>query len=95
MLASLVALLGVVGTVLFAAVRSPLRDDVAWLLYVAGQWLGGQRLYVDLIEVNPPLIVWISALPAAVADWWGLTRRASRCPSSLLSCWVLAGGAPA
>ena len=49
--------------------RAPLKDDIAWLLYVAHRWLAGKELYVDVIEVNPPLIVWISAIPMAVAGW--------------------------
>jgi hypothetical protein len=65
--------LGVLGIVLVlvmtTAMRSPLKDDVAWLLYVARKWLAGQRLYEDLIEVNPPLIIWIYALPSLLAGW--------------------------
>lgn len=59
----------VVGVVLFAALRSPLKDDIAWLLYVARRWLAGRELYVDVIEVNPPLIVWLSAGPLLMARW--------------------------
>ena len=55
--------------VLFAALNSPLKDDIAWLLYVARRWLAGRELYVDLIEVNPPLIIWLSAVPLALARW--------------------------
>ncbi len=72
---SLLLLLATLGTVLFAALRTPLKDDVAWLLYIAGRWLGGQQLYVDLIEVNPPLIVWISALPEWLAEWSGFSGK--------------------
>ena len=73
--ACLAALLATTGIVLFAALRTPLKDDVAWLLYIAGRWLAGQRLYVDLIEVNPPLIVWISAVPEWLAEWSGLPGK--------------------
>src|SRR5580692_11676174 len=66
---SLLLLLGVATVVLFAALRSPLKDDIAWLLYVAHRWMAGRELYVDLIEVNPPLIIWISAVPLAVSQW--------------------------
>ncbi len=66
---SLLLLLGVVTVVLFAALCAPLKDDIAWLLYVAHRWMAGRALYVDVIEVNPPLIVWISAIPVAVANW--------------------------
>ncbi len=62
---SVLALVGAV--VLTTAIRSPLKDDVAWLLYVARKWLEGQRLYEDLVEVNPPLIVWLYAIPAWTA----------------------------
>ncbi|HBK07481.1 MAG TPA: hypothetical protein DDZ81_16795 [Acetobacteraceae bacterium] len=66
---SLLVLLGVLGIVLFVAERSPLKDDIAWLLYVARRWMGGRALYTDLIEVNPPLIIWISAVPIMLAHW--------------------------
>jgi hypothetical protein len=62
-------LLTVLALVLTTTIRSPQKDDVAWLLYVARKWLAGQRLYEDLVEVNPPLIIWIYALPAWVANW--------------------------
>ena len=68
-LASLLALSAVLAVVLFAALNSPLKDDIAWLLYVARRWMAGRELYVDLIEVNPPLIVWLSSLPLALARW--------------------------
>lgn len=66
-LGSLAVLGTVMAFVLVTATLSPLKDDVAWLLYVARKWLGGQRLYEDLVEVNPPLIVWIYAIPAWLA----------------------------
>ncbi len=72
---SLLALLGVTTIVLFAALRSPLKDDIAWLLYVAHRWMAGRELYVDLIEVNPPLIIWISAIPLTLARWLAVTPQ--------------------
>jgi hypothetical protein len=52
--------------VLVAAAISvaPLNTDSGWLLVVARRLLDGDRLYVDIIEVNPPLIVWL-LLPSA------------------------------
>ena len=64
---ALAVLLLVSSLVLITAMRSPQKDDVAWLLYVARKWLGGQRLYEDLVEVNPPLIIWLYAIPAWLA----------------------------
>jgi hypothetical protein len=66
---SLLLLMSVLGVVLFIALRSPLKDDIAWLLYVARRWLAGRELYIDVVEVNPPLIVWISAIPLEIARW--------------------------
>jgi hypothetical protein len=68
-------LLTALGIALFTTLRSPLKDDVAWLLYVARGWLAGRELYVDVIEVNPPLIIWISALPIRLAKWTGLDSQ--------------------
>jgi len=64
---SLALLLVVVSVVMFAALRSPLKDDIAWLLYCARRWIAGRELYVDVVEVNPPLIIWISAIPLQVS----------------------------
>jgi hypothetical protein len=72
---ALVPLLAALGFVLFTTLGSPLKDDIAWLLYVAQQWLAGRQLYVDLIEVNPPMIVWILALPAALSTVLGVTAK--------------------
>jgi hypothetical protein len=35
----------------------PLNTDVAWLLTVGERVLDGQRLYRDIIEINPPMAV--------------------------------------
>jgi hypothetical protein len=79
-IAALFVLLAVLGFVLVVDVRAPQKDDVAWLLYVARKWLGGKRLYIDLVEVNPPLIVWIYAIPAKLADWLRLAPRMVAAP---------------
>jgi hypothetical protein len=73
-------LLAALGFVLFTTLGSPLKDDIAWLLYVAQQWLAGRRLYVDLIEVNPPMIVWVLALPVATSAALGVTAKFTAVP---------------
>ena len=86
---SVLLLLSVLGVVLFVAVRSPLKDDIAWLLYVARRWMAGRELYTDLIEVNPPLIIWISAIPIAVADWLRVDAQFVAMPffiAAILAC---------
>lgn len=77
---ALLLLVLVCAVVLATAIRSPLKDDVAWLLYVSRRWLEGQRLYEDLVEVNPPLIVWIYAVPAWIAAHTGAAPKLVAAP---------------
>ncbi|MBN8903650.1 MAG: hypothetical protein J0H57_21710, partial [Rhodospirillales bacterium] len=94
-IASLLLLAIVLGLVLFTALRSPLKDDIAWLLYVARRWMMGRELYVDVVEVNPPLIVWISAIPLKLAAWIGVETQFVAMPffvAAVLGCaWWTAG----
>jgi hypothetical protein len=75
--AQIMLILAIAIMVIFTLVREiyffPLLDlipnpDSAWLLYAAKRLLGGQKLYVDIIETNPPLIVWLSAIPVYLAQ---------------------------
>lgn len=82
-------LIVVLATVLFTMLRSPLKDDIAWLLYVARRWLAGRELYVDVVEVNPPLIVWISAIPMQIASWLRVGAQYTAIPffvAAVLGC---------
>jgi hypothetical protein len=54
----------------FIRFGSHISHDVAWYLYAAGRVLDGAVLYVDVVEVNPPLGIWL-ALPFAALH--GLT----------------------
>ena len=49
---------------LVTVLSPPLNHDVAAVLNFSMRWLAGQRLYSELIDVNPPLI-FIFNLPAA------------------------------
>ncbi len=46
--------------------------DAAWYLWVARRVLSGARLYRDVVEINPPLIVALSIPPAWVARTLGV-----------------------
>lgn len=50
----------------------PINHDVAALLQFTDRWLAGAALYRDLIDVNPPLIFLLSAVPVALARASGL-----------------------
>ncbi len=45
----------------------PLNHDVAVILAISDRWLGGERMYVDMIDVNPPLIFMLNLIPAALS----------------------------
>lgn len=57
------AMLALAASVILAiAIQSlwmPLDSDVSWLITVSERVLGGDRLYVDIVEVNPPASVWM------------------------------------
>jgi hypothetical protein len=55
-----IALVFVVAVLLRQVV--PLNTDVSWLLTVGERVLDGQRLYIDIVEINPPMAV-IAYLP--------------------------------
>lgn len=45
----------------------PFNVDVSWLLIVSERMLDGQRLYVDIVEANPPMAVSVYLLGVALA----------------------------
>src|SRR3954453_16858274 len=86
---SAIGLLLVLAFVVFVALRSPLKDDIAWLLYVARRWMQGRELYVDVLEVNPRLIIWISAIPLSLAQWVNVDQQTITMPffiAAVLGC---------
>lgn len=50
----------------------PINHDAALILDASKRWLDGSRLYVDVIDVNPPLIFVLSLLPEVVARLVGI-----------------------
>ena len=40
-----------------------LNHDVGWYLHMASVWIDGGIMYQDVIDTNPPLIVWLTAVP--------------------------------
>src|SRR5258708_14151050 len=50
----------------------PLNVDVSWYLIVSERMLDGQRLFVDILETNPPMAVSGYLLRVAVARATGV-----------------------
>lgn len=48
--------------------RSPLNSDIGFLLSAARRVAGGEALYRDILEINPPLIVWLKIPVILLAD---------------------------
>ena len=48
------------------------NTDVSWDLTAADKFLDGQRLYVDVIEVNPPATVLLYVVPALLGRLSGI-----------------------
>ncbi len=67
--AALLRLLAFLPAALFllTILAPPLNHDVAAVLNFAERWFAGERLYRDLIDVNPPLIFALNLIPAALA----------------------------
>lgn len=54
-----VAAVAALVAVALQALWIPIDSDVSWLITVSERVLAGDRLYVDIIEVNPPASVWL------------------------------------
>ena len=59
----------------------PANFDSSLILEVSQRWLNGERLYVDLIDVNPPLVFVLSLIPAMLAKFTGIEA-----PTAMVLC---------
>ncbi len=64
----------------------PLGPDVSWLITVSERILAGGRLYIDILEPNPPMAGWLYLPPVALARALGLA------PEPLVVLWTVAFG---
>lgn len=53
--------------------HSLINHDVSWSLYAAQRNLAGAKLYIDLVDVNPPLIFWLMSPSVWFADMAGIS----------------------
>ena len=71
--ALLIGLVFVIAILLRQAV--PLNTDVSWLLVVGERMLDGQRLYRDIVEINPPMAAFAYLPGVALARALGVDAR--------------------
>jgi hypothetical protein len=50
----------------------PINLDVAAVLQFSERWVAGEQLYVDLVDVNPPLVFMLYAVPVLLSGTHGL-----------------------
>lgn len=68
----------------------PLNHDVAAILHFAERWIAGERLYVDLIDINPPLVFLLSAVAVVAAHVVGFGPIVALQSAVLgAACWSL------
>lgn len=58
---------------LASLIGRPLNHDVGYHIHAATRLVEGARLYVDIYEINPPIIFYLNQVPALVAQWTGLS----------------------
>ncbi|MEE9388226.1 MAG: GtrA family protein [Paracoccaceae bacterium] len=49
------------------------NHDTGWYLYATRAWLDGAQLYVDIVEVNPPMNFYLTVPTILLADLLGLS----------------------
>jgi hypothetical protein len=64
---------GVAAIGLFLQQGTALNHDVAWVLDSSRRLLHGGEFGVDVVDSNPPLIWWVSAIPMFFAETLGLS----------------------
>lgn len=64
----------------------PINGDVQWILTIAARVLDGGELYRDILEINPPLIIWLH-VPVV---WFGRVLDVSAATVLRLCILVLA-----
>ncbi len=68
----------------------PINHDVASLMDVGHRWLSGEKLYVDIIDVNLPMVFAFYALPEVLSRWVPLLKLAPTTCLTLLFFVVIA-----
>jgi hypothetical protein len=54
-----------------------INHDVAWYLHVVNVWFHGGVLYQDVIDTNPPLIIFLTAVPVLGASFLSVSATAA------------------
>jgi hypothetical protein len=83
-----VAVLAIFVIGMLAQFGQPTGSDVSWLIVVAERLFDGQRLYVDVIESNPPMAIFIYMPAVAIERLSGVSAETAQ----ILITMALAAG---
>jgi len=64
-------------TAVYLLLGTLLSHDISWYLISTGWWLDGAYIYADILELNPPLAFYLTAIPVWVAQVTGLAPMAT------------------
>ena len=71
------------------------NHDIGWFLHAGAVWLDGGTIGIDVIDTNPPLVIWLSGLEVQLARWLALhpfVVHAGVSCALVLGCVLLGGG---
>ncbi len=63
------------------------NPDTSWLITVIERMHAGDRLYVDVVDNNPPMSIWLYVIPVYFADAIGLSPELAVNAYVLLTCF--------
>jgi hypothetical protein len=76
--------------------RGPLNHDPSFLLIATQRWLHGATLYRDIMEINPPLIFYLTAPAVLISERFAISSSTAfvlfvsgLAAISLIWCWTL------
>jgi hypothetical protein len=62
----------IMGIAIYLLGGTLLSHDISWYLISTGWWLDGVEIYADILELNPPLAFYLTAIPVWIARVTGL-----------------------
>src|SRR5579871_4113936 len=66
--------------------------DKNWLIYATRKWLSGGKLYVDVFDLNSPILLWMYALPVFASLKLGISAKFTCVVTSPLRVLLLVYG---
>ncbi|PEQ10756.1 hypothetical protein B2G71_20845 [Novosphingobium sp. PC22D] len=82
------ALLAVVVCALLFYPAQRLNHDSSWFLVATRKFFGGEQLYVDILETNPPLAFFLTEPALYLADLTGLSEASAFALTVILAAWL-------